>query len=167
MPFPYRDIREYIADLEKEGEIVRVKEEVDWNLEAAAIGRRLSELGQGKAVNNGGTPAVLFEKVKDYQGFSLMHGGQSSIKRAAMTLGLEDPDKATIREMQDRYLRGFDHPIKPVEVSSKDAPCKNDGTDYGSGSRHAAKKGVYPLCDASAMCCHGRAYGDARKGGSV
>ncbi len=126
MPFPYRDIKEYIADLENEGEIVRVNEEVDWNLEASAVGRRLSELGQGRAVNRGGTPAVLFEKVKDYPGFSLMHGGQSSIKRAAMTLGLEDPDKATIREMQDRYLRGLDHPIKPVEVSPKDAPCKKN-----------------------------------------
>ncbi len=126
MPFPYRDIKEYIADLEKEREIVRVKKEVDWNLEAGAIVRRLYEVGQGRAVNKGGTPAVLFENVKDYPGFSLMSGVLSSVKRAAMIIGLADPDKATMRELQERYTQGMEHPIKPVQVAPKDVPCKKN-----------------------------------------
>ena len=34
---PFKDLREFIARLEKEGEVQRIEEEVDWNLEAGAI----------------------------------------------------------------------------------------------------------------------------------
>ncbi|GAI32961.1 unnamed protein product, partial [marine sediment metagenome] len=34
---PFKDVREFIAKLEKEGEALRIEEEVDWNLEAGAI----------------------------------------------------------------------------------------------------------------------------------
>lgn len=51
----YRSIHDCVTDLEKHGHLVRVKEEVDPNLEMAAIQRR---------VYAAGGPAVLFEKVK-------------------------------------------------------------------------------------------------------
>ena len=85
---PFKDLQEFIDRLEAEGEAQRIDEEVDWNLEAGAIVRRLYELGQARSVNKGGTPAVLFENVKDYPGFSLMSGVLSSIKRAAMIMGM-------------------------------------------------------------------------------
>ena len=40
----YRDLREYIEKLEEEKELVRIKEEVDWNLEVGAIIRRSNDL---------------------------------------------------------------------------------------------------------------------------
>jgi len=51
----YKNLNECILDLEKNGMLVRVKEEVDPELEMAAIHLKLFE-------NNG--PAILFEKVK-------------------------------------------------------------------------------------------------------
>lgn len=35
----FKDLREFIDKLEAEGELVQVKQEVDWNLEAEAITR--------------------------------------------------------------------------------------------------------------------------------
>ncbi|PIP06239.1 MAG: hypothetical protein COX51_09250 [Syntrophobacteraceae bacterium CG23_combo_of_CG06-09_8_20_14_all_50_8] len=54
---PSKDIREFIALLEKKGHLQRISQEVDWNLEAGAISRRGCELK---------LPAILFEKLKDY-----------------------------------------------------------------------------------------------------
>jgi 4-hydroxy-3-polyprenylbenzoate decarboxylase len=51
----FKDIREFIRKLEEEGELHRIKAEVDWNLELSAIMRKVFE-------KNG--PACLFENVK-------------------------------------------------------------------------------------------------------
>ncbi|MBI4187082.1 MAG: UbiD family decarboxylase, partial [Chloroflexi bacterium] len=40
---PFKDLREFISRLEKEGELERIPEEVDWNLEAGAIVRWANE----------------------------------------------------------------------------------------------------------------------------
>lgn len=53
---PYADLRDFIADLEKDGLLKRVKTEISTNLEMTEIGTRL--------IASGG-PAVLFENVKD------------------------------------------------------------------------------------------------------
>ena len=52
----YRNLQHCVADLEKHGHLVRVREEVDANLEAAEIHRR---------VYAAGGPALLFENVKN------------------------------------------------------------------------------------------------------
>jgi 4-hydroxy-3-polyprenylbenzoate decarboxylase len=54
---PYKDLREFIAKLEEEGELKRIKAEVDWNLELCTIAK-LNEEERG--------PALLFENVKGY-----------------------------------------------------------------------------------------------------
>ena len=47
MPFPYNDLREYIADLEENNELIRVKEEVSAEFEITEIADRISkEQGQ-------------------------------------------------------------------------------------------------------------------------
>jgi len=51
----YKSMRECVNDLEKNGHLVRIKEEVDPNLEMAAIHLRVHEAGG---------PAIYFEKVK-------------------------------------------------------------------------------------------------------
>src|SRR5689334_11605509 len=51
----YRSTKECVEDLEKHGHLVRIKEEVDPNLEMAAIHLRVFE-AQG--------PAILFENIK-------------------------------------------------------------------------------------------------------
>ena len=52
----YRDLREFVARLEEEGLLVRVREQVDWHLE---IGALMSKVFSARG------PAVLFENVKD------------------------------------------------------------------------------------------------------
>jgi len=51
------DIRDFISELEKQGELKRVKTEVDSDLEIAEIMRR-------EMYSDG--PAILFENVKGY-----------------------------------------------------------------------------------------------------
>lgn len=51
----YRSLREAALDLEKHGQLVRVRQEVDPNLEMAEIHRRIFDAGG---------PAILFERVK-------------------------------------------------------------------------------------------------------
>lgn len=63
----YKSTKECVDDLEKHGHLVRIKEEVDPNLEMAAIHLRVFE-------NNG--PAILFENIKgcEFQAVSNLFG---------------------------------------------------------------------------------------------
>lgn len=51
----YRSLRECVTDLERTGQLVRIREEIDPSLEAAAIQRRVYEAGG---------PAIYFERLK-------------------------------------------------------------------------------------------------------
>jgi len=74
-----KDLREWIAACEKEGELKRIKAQVDWNLELSHIAK-LNEEKKG--------PALLFENVKDYS-IPVLTSALTSEKRLAITLGLE------------------------------------------------------------------------------
>lgn len=110
---PVIDIRQFIEALEKSGDIVRIKQEVDWELEAGAIARR-SMMLQG--------PAVLFENIKDYsRGYRLLGAPQASYRRIAVAMGMK-PDSSPGLLMQE-YEKRMERPIKPILV--KDGPCKD------------------------------------------
>jgi 4-hydroxy-3-polyprenylbenzoate decarboxylase len=109
-----KDNRKFIEALEKTGDLVRVRQEVDWDLEVGAIIRRANEKRY---------PAVLFENVKDYPaGYRIFGSPLGTYRRVAVAMGL-DPD-IPIRELQEEYERRIQHPVKPVVV--KDAPCKEN-----------------------------------------
>src|SRR3990170_3698448 len=110
---PFDDLRAFMKKLEEEGELVRVKEQVDWNEEAGAIVRRSSELG---------APAVFFENVKDYPDRYLAGGLMSAIRRVAIAMDLpaSTPPSAIMAE----YIRRTQEPIKPVVVET--GPCKEN-----------------------------------------
>lgn len=74
---PIEDIHQFIDELEKAGELKRVKTQVDTNLEVAEILRRTMYA-------NG--PAVLFEEVKDYD-MPILGNAFGSVKR--LEIGLE------------------------------------------------------------------------------
>lgn len=109
----FRDLRTYIDALEKTGDLVRIKEEVDWDLEAGAILRLSAERGE---------PAPFFENIKDYSGFRIVGRVPYGSRRTAIALGL-DP-KSPWRKIQDEIEKRLAHPIKPVIVKS--APCKEN-----------------------------------------
>jgi 4-hydroxy-3-polyprenylbenzoate decarboxylase len=77
---PIEDIQELISELEKEGELKRVKTEVDVDLEIAEIMRR--------EMYSGG-PAILFENVKGYD-MPVLGNTFGSMKR--LEIGLEMTD---------------------------------------------------------------------------
>lgn len=54
----FNDLREFIAKLDEEGELIRIKTEVDWRNEIGAISR--------VALHNR-KQATLFENIKDYK----------------------------------------------------------------------------------------------------
>jgi len=109
----FRDVREYIEALEKHGEAIRIKEEVDWDLEASAITRLAYQLE---------APAPIMENIKDYPGQTLAGGLFATFRRAAIAIG-EDPDQH-ISKTLDVYHRRSRHPIKPIIVD--EAPCQEN-----------------------------------------
>ena len=58
----YRDLRDFVRKLEKEGELTRVRTEVDPVLEITEITQRVARAAGRKANSVG--PALLFEKPK-------------------------------------------------------------------------------------------------------
>ncbi len=108
------DNRQFIEALDKTGDIVHIKQEVDWELEAGAIVRRTCEVGG---------PAVLFENIKDYpQDRRILGAPVSTLRRVAIAMGFapETPVRELIREYEHR----IQHPVKPKVVS--DGPCKEN-----------------------------------------
>ena len=117
-----RDLRDFLEVLERHGELQRIREEVDWNLEMGAVTRRCYDLG---------APAPLFERIKDYPKGCRALGAplgpsknrdHALFARTALALGL-GPD-ASPKEIMRSYLERKEKPIKPVTV--KTGPCKEN-----------------------------------------
>ncbi|MEK7306633.1 MAG: UbiD family decarboxylase, partial [Nitrospirota bacterium] len=96
---PYADLRDYLAALEREGELVRVKAEVDPNLEITEILNRLLKQGG---------PAVIFENVKGHS-IPVVANLYGTLKR--VTMGLET-DEEGLREIGN-FLAYLQHPDPP------------------------------------------------------
>ncbi len=111
----YNDFREYIDKLEEEGELIRIKQEIDWNLEMSAITRRSYDL---KA------PAPFFENIKDYDSSFRAMGAPAGVSsrpdrfyaRLALTLGMDPGSTGT--EIIEEYIKRRSKPIKPVMVDT-------------------------------------------------
>ena len=110
------DNREYLDALAKYGDMVRIEQEVDWDLEAGAIVRRVCETG---------SPVPLFEKVKDYPGCRMSGALLSTYNRLAVALGLDF--NTPIPEIGKEYIKRTEsEPIPPRILDKKDAPCKEN-----------------------------------------
>lgn len=135
----FKDNREFIVALEKTGDVVRIKKEVDWDLEAGAICRRACELSG---------PALLFEKIRDYpEGYRIFAAPVATYRRVAIAMGL--PSDTSVEKIYEEYERREEAAISPVVV--KDGPVKENvmlGDDidlyhfpapmchYGDGGRY-------------------------------
>ncbi len=83
----YRDLRDFIAQLEKMGELKRIAVEVDPRLEMTEIADR---------VLRAGGPALLFEKPKGHT-MPVLANLFGTVKRVALGMGEDDP--ARLREV--------------------------------------------------------------------
>jgi len=109
---PIEDIHEFVSELEKNGELKRVKTEVDSNLEIAEILRR-------EMYANGS--AVLFENVKNYD-MPVLGNAFGSMKR--LEIGLEMTDFTEIGQRIADMTKldipsGFLNKIKKLPELSK------------------------------------------------
>jgi UbiD family decarboxylase len=109
------DLRDFISSLDSAGELLRVKEEIDWKYEIGTKTRNI----QGASKN---APALLFENITDYPGCSLLTNGLGSYAKFAIALGLDPktPYRDIVCSFQDRYS----HPLAPLIV--KHAPVKEN-----------------------------------------
>ncbi|MFC1901417.1 UbiD family decarboxylase [Chloroflexota bacterium] len=111
---PFKDVREFIDKLEKDGEAIRIEDEVDWNLEAGAMVRRSSEED---------LPAPFFQKVKGYpDGYRLFGAPGANYRRIAIAMDLKPETHP--RDIMKAYLEGKKEPLEPKIV--KDGPCKEN-----------------------------------------
>jgi 4-hydroxy-3-polyprenylbenzoate decarboxylase len=78
----YKNLRAFIADLERRQELIRIKEAVSCELEITEIADRM--------VKSGG-PALLFENVKG-RDFPVFIGGFGTAERTALAMGVKSLD---------------------------------------------------------------------------
>jgi len=98
----YKGLREFMAEIEKRGQLRHIRVEVDPKLEIAQIA--------DKVMREGG-PALYFERVKG-SSYPLLINAMGSLERMALALGTEslDAKAAEIQELLDfgwRQFRGF------------------------------------------------------------
>ena len=104
-----KDIRDWIKIVEDAGDLLRIRAEVDWNLEMLHIAR-LNEAKKG--------PALLFENVKGYK-TPVLASAFTTPKRLALTLGL--PTNYSMCNMSRSWMEKTSKGqlIKPREIKSK------------------------------------------------
>lgn len=107
------DLRSFIQRLEEEGELVRVKAEVDWKYELGGIA--LKSLGPPAK------KALLFENIKGYK-TPLFTNGLLTVKRLAIGLGFDSDIDET--SLVHQVAKRMEKPIKPVVVET--GPCKEN-----------------------------------------
>jgi phenylphosphate carboxylase beta subunit len=103
------DLRDFIKKCEVEGELKRIRTEVNWDLELSHVAK-LNEEKRG--------PALLFERVKDYP-IPVLASAFTSPKRLAIALGM--PFHFSMCDMAKRWMELTTKSlIPPKEV--KDGP---------------------------------------------
>lgn len=111
----WQDFREFISLLEKEGELLKITEEVMPEPDVGAIARASCDLEMA-----GKGPAILCEKVYGYR-IPLAFCIHASHRRNALALGL--PKDTPLKVLFEEFSRRWDeYPVEPSWV--KDGPCQ-------------------------------------------
>jgi 4-hydroxy-3-polyprenylbenzoate decarboxylase len=133
----YTDLRDWIKNLEKAGELKRITAEVDPILEMAEIADRTAKLGRGTA--KAGGPALLFENVKGHPNARVLMNQFGSLRRMQLALETDSLDDIANRIrtlLKPETPTSFMDKLKllptlaevgsffPKVISAKDAPCK-------------------------------------------
>jgi 4-hydroxy-3-polyprenylbenzoate decarboxylase len=95
----FDDLRQWIAALDRAGELKRIRAEVDPVLEITEITDRVSK-GAAKKYGRPGGPALLFENVKDGNGVPVLINQFGSERRMQMALGVGHFDEIAERIRQ-------------------------------------------------------------------
>ena len=112
------DLRDWIQQLDKAGELRRIREAVSPYLEMAEIADRAAKLGKGTAKAGGsvcgpGGPALLFENVTGFPGAKVLMNQFGSERRMRLALDVESLDEIAGR------IRAMIHPETPTTLMDK------------------------------------------------
>ena len=136
----YDDLRDWIAALDRAGELRKIRTEVDPILEITEITDRVSKMpvkNNGGRASSPGGPALLFQNVKGHPGAQVLINQFGSARRMDLALEVEKLDEVAdrIRQFMDvKSPQGFLDKVKmlpmlaemgkffPKTVSS--GPCK-------------------------------------------
>jgi 4-hydroxy-3-polyprenylbenzoate decarboxylase len=110
---PFDSTEDFLRACIEAGEAIEITREVDWDLEAGAIVRRVCETG---------APAPFFTNIMDYPGHRMAGATCASFKRMAIALDL-DPE-TPVQEIADEFGRRRMKHIKPVMI--EDAPVQEN-----------------------------------------
>jgi len=117
------DLRDYITLWEREGELRRVRGEVDWNLELSHIAKLVEE-------KNG--PALLFERVKGYRS-PVVTGLYATTTRLSSILGADS--KMGMVELTRRWLKTLKETKQPIKAEEvKEGPIFEHAVDEPNAS---------------------------------
>ena len=92
---PFDDLRQWIAALDRAGELKRIQTEVDPILEIAEITDRASKSRDSKGATGG--PALLFQNVKGHPGSQLLINQFGSDARMKLSVGVSSYDEIANR----------------------------------------------------------------------
>jgi 4-hydroxy-3-polyprenylbenzoate decarboxylase len=134
---PFDDLRQWIAALQRSGELKRIKTEADPILEIAEITDRVSKSRDAK--ENLGGPALLFQNLKGHPGAQLLINQFGSDRRMKMSVGVDSYDEiaARIRMFMDvKSPQGFLDKLKMLPLLTEagkffprtvaTGPCKEE-----------------------------------------
>ena len=141
----YNDLREWIAALDKAGELKRITEPVSPHLEITEITDRVSKIGSKSGPANPdkkhtpGGPALLFENITGHPGHKVFINQFGSERRMALALGVQHLDEIADRIQGLLHMKAPESLLDklkmlpqvaeltrafPKTISAKDAPCK-------------------------------------------
>ncbi|WP_327109932.1 UbiD family decarboxylase [Nocardia sp. NBC_01730] len=113
-----QDLRDYIEQLERREQLLRITAEVDWNQELGAITRLACERR---------APAPLFENIKGYPGHRVLGvamGPDSRSLFGRVATALERPIDTHPLDLIESIRTKLSKPVEPVVVDRDSAPCK-------------------------------------------
>ncbi|HET9305641.1 MAG TPA: UbiD family decarboxylase [Candidatus Sulfotelmatobacter sp.] len=119
---PFDDLRQWIAALDRDGELKRIQTEADPILEIAEITDRVSKMhmrGQPPSAVRPGGPALLFQNIKGHSGSQLLINQFGSETRMKMAVGVNSYDEigARMRMFMDmKSPQGFLDKLKMLPL---------------------------------------------------
>ena len=112
------DLRDYLRDIDKLGDLHVIEPEVSWNLEATGIAAMWQRISHGP---------TWFKNIKGHPGSSIVTGlwlteRRTPCKYLSVALGL--PADTPQQEMMKEVIKRLRSPIKPTITDPQGAPCK-------------------------------------------
>ncbi len=118
----YEDLRQWIAALDRAGELRKIRAEVDPILEIAEITDRVSKMpsrNNGGRASSPGGPALLFQNIKGHPGAQILINQFGSARRMNLALEVERLDEVAdrIRQFIDvKSPQGFLDKVKMLPM---------------------------------------------------